>query len=105
MGGGVPAGAVTDGNLQRHVKRVCAAHFVAHQGLELLAFTVGDFEQKFVVNLQQHPRCQPRSGERCIDPDHRDLDDVGRAALDRRVERCSLGGLAHLPMVLSNSGR
>ena len=52
---GVPAAAVADRYLQRHVQRVGAAHLVAHQLLDLVPFPRRDLEQQFVVHLQQHP--------------------------------------------------
>ena len=56
---GVPAAAVPDRHLERHVERVGPAHLVADQRLERVALAVGDLEQQFVVHLQQHPRLQP----------------------------------------------
>ena len=53
--GGVPAAAVADRHLERHVERVGAAHLVADQLLDLVAFPRRDLEQQFVVHLQQHP--------------------------------------------------
>ena len=45
------------------------------------------------MHLQDQPRLE--AVQRVVDPDHRDLDDVGRAALDRAVHRETLAHLAH----------
>ncbi len=83
MRGSVPAAAVADRHLQRHVQRVGAAHLVAHQRLDGVPLPLGDLEQQLVVHLQQHPGLQAGVPQRLVDVDHRHLDDVGGAALDR----------------------
>ena len=51
----VPAPAVADADLERHVERVGAAHLVADQLLERVPLTLSNLEQQLVVHLQQHP--------------------------------------------------
>src|SRR3546814_8455661 len=49
----------------------------------------------FVMDLEQHPHLrQPGVGERGRHPHHRALDDIGAGALDRGVDRRTLGALA-----------
>jgi len=57
------------------------------------------------VNLEQHPRRQVLFSKRPLDIDHGDLDDVGRSALDGRVERRALGDVASLPVVAVEVGQ
>ena len=47
----------------------------------------------------------PASRDRAVDVEHRDLDQVGGRALDRRVERHPLGHLAALPVVAGEVGQ
>ena len=47
----------------------------------------------------------PCSAIAALDAEHRDLDQVGRRALDRRVERHPLGRLATLPVVAGEVGQ
>src|SRR5271155_2034109 len=64
------------------------------RGLVGLGFR--DLEQQLVMDLQQHAGLQLRAGEGCRDAAHRALDDVGRRALQGRVDRLPLGpGPAH----------
>ncbi len=53
-------------------------------------------EHQLVVNLQQHARrFEPGTLQRRAHPDHGAAQDVGGAALDRRVDRCALKVAAH----------
>src|SRR5512143_1604920 len=44
-------------------------------------------DDQFVVNLEDQPRFHPGLAKLPVDPDHRHLDQVGGAPLDRRVDR------------------
>jgi hypothetical protein len=46
--------------------------------------------------LQNHLQPRHRGQQVAVDPQHRDLDDVGRGTLHRRVDRDALGGLPDL---------
>ncbi len=80
-------------------------HLLAHQLLHLGPLIVGDLDDQLVMHLQQHPRPHVVVPQRTVHAQHRDLDDVGGAALDRRVERHSLGHLPPLPVVAGQIGQ
>src|SRR5512143_960941 len=48
---------------------------------------LGRLDDQFVVDLEDQPRFHPGLAELPVDPDHRHLDQVGGASLDRRVDR------------------
>ena len=74
------------------------AHPVTHDRAELVELSRRDLEDELVVHLQEHARAEPALAEVARDAEHRDLHDVGRRALDRRVERSPLGVLAQDPV-------
>ncbi len=51
----IPAPAVADADLERHVERVGVAHLLTDQRLEGVPLARRDLEQQLVVHLQQHP--------------------------------------------------
>jgi hypothetical protein len=57
-------------------------------------FVRGDFEEQFVVDLQDHARLELALGELAVDGDHGQLDEVGGGALQRRVDGGALGEAA-----------
>ena len=71
----------------------------------MLFLTRRDLEHQLVVHLQQHARRQVLFCERPLNIDHGDLDDVGRGALDGRVERRPFGDVASLPVVTVEVGQ
>ncbi len=56
---------------------------------------LGNVEDQFVVDLEDHRRLKPLPPKAGEDPYHGDLDEVGRGALDRGVDGVSLGEAAH----------
>jgi hypothetical protein len=54
-------------------------------------------EHQFVVDLHDHPRRALLVVERLLHRDHRELDQVRRGALHRRVDRLALGRGATRP--------
>src|SRR5512141_3274677 len=50
-------------------------------------FPLRRLDDQFVVDLEDQPRAHPGLAELPVDPDHRHLDQVGGASLDRRVDR------------------
>ena len=95
----VPVVADADLDDQRHLELArrrlpsararCALH-----GFEL---GLGHFEHQLVVHLHDQLRARARLVEPVLHRDHRELDEVGRGALHRRVDRRALGGLAARP--------
>ena len=60
-----------------------------HQPVDLVA---RHLEQQLVVDLEQRPRAEAAGAQPLVEPDHRDLDDVGGGALDRHVDGHPLAG-------------
>src|SRR4051812_46294960 len=81
--GFVPGLAVADGDIEGDVQLVGRAHLAADYVLDLLAFAGCDLEHELVVDLQEQPRAEPDVPQCTLHTEHRDLDDVGGAALDR----------------------
>ena len=101
----VPAAPEADRDVQRDRQVGGAAHLLADQRLERLVLARGHVEHELVVDLEQHPRPQPGRRQLALHVEHRDLDQVGGRALDRRVERHPLGHLAALPVVAGQVGQ
>src|SRR5437016_1264034 len=55
---------------------------------DLLELARRDFEDELVVHLKQHHTIGVRIPKRAVDMDHRDLDQVRRGSLNRRVGGC-----------------
>ena len=73
-------------------------HHPADDGARRFDIRLRHLEHQLVMDLHQHPRAaEALGGERRAHPRHRPLDDVGRHALDRGVDR---GALRPLPLVL-----
>ena len=75
--------AGADGDVERDGQGRGAAHLLADQGLECLAFAGEDVEDELVVDLEQHPRLQTLGDQTRVDAEHGDLDQVGGRPLDR----------------------
>ena len=71
-----------------------AFHLGADQGFDFGGFIGGNFEEQFVVDLQDHARFELALGELAVDGDHGQLDEVGGGALQRRVDGGALGEAA-----------
>jgi hypothetical protein len=56
------------------------------------------------VHLQDEPRREALAVEVLLHRDHRELDEVGRGALHRRVDRRALGAGAPRPLAARMSG-
>src|SRR4051812_2868376 len=56
------------------------------------------------MNLKKHPRAQMLLAQLSIDPDHRQLDEIGGRALERRVHRRALGEAAQVEVLAVNVG-
>ena len=73
----------------------------ARIGLELVR---RHLEDQLVVHLQQHPALELPLGDGGVDPDHGELDQVGRGALERRVLRVALAVGAHVEVAVLDLG-
>src|SRR5262249_18296616 len=87
----VPIGGRACIDLQRqrqvHRRERRVLHHLLHHGQGRGDLAVRHFEDQFVMHLQQHLRGQLLLGERVLDTDHGAADDVGRGALQARVDR------------------
>jgi hypothetical protein len=68
-----------------------ARHLLGNELGELGKVGFGDFEDQFIVNLEQHPCGGYLIGQSPGNGDHRQFDQVGRGALDDRVDGGPLG--------------
>src|SRR6478735_3791391 len=91
--GGVPVRAAADLHVEWDTEVDGAGHPGPDQRLEGVPLTRGDLEDELVVHLQQHPRLEALVDDVSGDAEHRDLHDVGRRALDGRVQGLTLGVL------------
>ena len=66
-------------------------HLLAHQGLHFTFFLERDFEDQFVVDLENHAGLQIALGQLTIDGNHGELDEIGGRTLQRRVDGGALG--------------
>ena len=64
----------------------------------------GHLEDQLVVHLQQHPARESALPDRAMDPDHGELDQVGRGALERRVLRVPLAVGPHVEVPVLDLG-
>ena len=62
---------------------------------------LGDLKHQLVMYLQDHAGTQVLLGERPVDANHRDLDEVGGRALQRRVGRGALAKRAHVEVAVA----
>ena len=67
--------------------------------LDAVALLDRDLEHELVVHGEQHPRGEAAVVERAVEVDHRELEDVGRRPLHRRVLRHALPHLADAEVV------
>ena len=61
------------------------------------------FKYQFIVNLQEHPRRQLLSPQPRVDGDHRQFDQVGRGALDDRVDGGPFGEVPGAAGIVAHS--
>src|SRR3984885_9573484 len=86
-----PVGAHPHFHGQRDGESVNFFHLLADQGLDRAHFSLGDFEDQFVVNLQSHPGFQITFQQCGVDADHGQFDQVGGGALQRSVDGGAFG--------------
>ena len=81
----IQAYAGLDDNGHRQLDHIF--HLLLDQLPGALNFVLRHIEQQFVMNLQRHQRLQVFFSQPPVDPDHRDLDQVGGCPLQRCVDR------------------
>ena len=89
----VPCGGVR--GCEGHMAVVSTFHFGNHNSRYLLQFVGADVEVEFVVNLQNHLGFEAGLAEAGVNAVHGNLDDVGRCALNGRVDGVSFAETAH----------
>ncbi len=72
---------VPTSNQQRHGQFADSFHLLLHQLPDGVEFSRRRFQHQFVMNLEQQPAFE--SGQCAVDPDHGQLDQIRRSALDR----------------------
>src|SRR6266550_9466386 len=60
-------------------------HLVFHQLLHLHELLRNHLEDQLIVNLQQHLTTEAPGSESIVDSDHRNLYEIGRGSLNRRI--------------------
>lgn len=70
------------------------AHGVGDEEFGGVDFVFGDFEEEFVVDLEEHAGAEAGFADFVIDADHGEFDHVGGGALDRGVHGNALGAAA-----------
>src|SRR5215210_5487860 len=98
----VRADARVHGERRVDVRR--AHHLRAHDLRRALRLLGRPLEEQLVVDLEDAARLQPGAAQRVVGAHHRHLDDVGRGALDDRVDREALAQLARLPVAGADLG-
>ena len=73
-----------------------AFHFFLNHFFQLGAFLGGSLKEQLVMHLQDHFGFELFFPEPPVDIDHRQLDEIGGGALQRRIERRALGKVAKL---------
>ena len=89
---------------QRNPQGMNIFHFVLYKLTNGLDFVFGNFEDKFVVDLQRHARFQSARLKLAIDADHGELDQVGGGSLQRRVDGGALGESAKIRVLAVDVG-
>jgi NADH-quinone oxidoreductase subunit M len=83
---------------QRHLQRIRRLHHPLHSRRQVLGLPLGHLEHQLVVDGQEQLRVEGRLVEHRRDLEHRDLQDVRGAPLDRRVLRDPLGRRSLAPV-------
>ncbi len=92
--GGEPVGAGAEGDLEGDGEGEDIFHCCLNKGFDLVELFVGNVEEEFVVDLQNHLGAKGAGAEFAVDGDHGKFDDVGGGALDGHIDGDALGGIA-----------
>ena len=66
-------------------------HLILHDAAERIERGARNLEDELVVNLQGHDGIEAVADDASVESDHRELHEIGRAALQRRIGRFTLG--------------
>src|SRR5215467_3967554 len=88
----------TDFHFKRNFQLIHAFHLLLHQFRERALLPGRGLEQQFIVHLQDHLRLHLFLAQPLVNSDHRQLDQVRRRTLQRRVQRRSLREIAQLDL-------
>ena len=80
---------------KRHAQLNDVLHLLQHNPFHFFRLLFIDVEVKLVVHLQDHLASQALALEALVDAHHRQLDNVGGASLNRRVDGVTLGVAPH----------
>jgi len=92
-----PVRADADVHDERHRKLRDRRHLFDKHGLDAVELALRRFEHELIVHLKQQLRRKAVSADPIVDGDHRQLDEVSRRALHRRIDRSALGRCAAGP--------
>lgn len=81
-----------DGDAERHGVH----HLLPDHGSNFFTLVAMDVDDELVVDLKDELGAKLLALEGVLDPNHGDLDHVGSAALDGRVDRVALCRLGHV---------
>src|SRR5690606_9577412 len=78
-------------HFQWYIKNIRTFHFGFYQNLDLLQLGLVNIEHQFIMHLQQHFCFIVALSQLSVDVDHRQLDNVCSASLNRRVDGIPFG--------------
>ena len=79
-------------------------HFMSNERFYVLELRTWHLEYELVVHLKQHLGVQGTSRERLVDANHRNLDQVSRGPLNRRVGRRALAECTDVEIPIAELG-
>ena len=92
----LPIGANAGGDVKRYSKVHRVFHRILDELGRLIDFAWRQFHNQFVMDLQHNAAGEPMVTQCAVRADHRDLHDVRRRPLDRRIEGPAFGGIARI---------
>src|SRR5512142_976136 len=85
-----PVRSDTDIHDEGDLERGRTLHVLAHQRAHAVLLVGRNLEDELVVHLEQHAAPELALDQGVVDPDHRDLDQIGGRPLERRILRVAL---------------
>ena len=96
--GGHPVSPDPDIGKKRDPERHCAFHLLADDVGHRRGISVGHLEDQFVMDLKQEAHGEVSGHDPAVEVHHRQLDQVGSASLDHRVDRQSFPKAPGIPV-------